>query len=185
MNMYISTNIYNPYELEEAFELLEKSGDKNIGLELFVEWQDEKFEEAIKKNIEKFKEYNISMHGPYYNTEHSAEKGTSDYERTVGFFKKSLKLSKEINSKYIVYHHLERVMERLKDKIAAYHIHNNNGYNDNHDRIRNGNLDFDEFLKCYKKYTPDADLVIEYGKQCYDDNEGIIEDINYIKKYLT
>ncbi len=264
MNINISTNIYKPHQLEEIFNLLEKSNDSNIGLELFVEWQDEMFEEIIKKNMDKFKKYNISMHGPYYNTEHSAPKGTSEYEISLEFFKKSLQLSKELNSKYIVYHHnncmvmpenkekmiavsgenlielskiaeeygahivvensgvkshdnmlfneeefinmaenikenilidighafandwnLERVIKKLKDKIIAYHIHNNNGWKDNHDRIRNGMLNFKEFLEIYKKHTPKADLVIEYGKQCYGDDEGIIDDINYIKNCLN
>lgn len=72
---------------------------------------------------------------------------------------------------------LEHVMDSLKDKIIAYHIHNNDGHEDSHQRIHNGTLDFDAFLEWYKKYTPNADLVLEYAANVRDDVAGIEADI--------
>lgn len=72
---------------------------------------------------------------------------------------------------------LENVIVSLKDKIIAYHIHNNDGYDDFHQRIHNGTMDFDAFLELYKKYTPDADLVLEYAADVRTDIAGIETDI--------
>ena len=264
MNIYVSTNLYNPDELEEVFTLLDKIDDKDIGIELFVEWQDDTFIRFINNNIERLKKYKISLHGPYYEIEHSSEKGSLEYIRSNEYFNSTLEISKELNSRYIVYHHnncritnrdrekmieissqnlkelnecakeydskivvencgvisrenmlfnekefiemsksisnnilidighafankwdLENVIRELKDKIVAYHIHNNDGFNDNHNRINDGKLKFDKFIELYKKYTSNADLVLEYGKQCYKDDFGIIEDIEYIKNKLN
>lgn len=264
MNIYISTNLYNPDQLEEIFSLLDKINDRSIGIELFVEWQNDVFIKFIDDNIDRLKDYKISLHGPYYETEHSAEKGSLEYIRTNEYFNSTLEISKELNSRYIVYHHnnckvvqenkermieassenlidlnenakeydskivvencgvishenmlfnekefiemaksipnnilidighafankwyIENIIMELKDKIVAYHIHNNDGFEDNHNRINDGKLSFDKFLDLYKKYTSDADLVLEYGKQCYKDVFGIIEDIEYIKNKLN
>lgn len=263
MNIYISTNLYTPSELEDIFTLLDKINDNNIGIELFPEWQDRQFIDTVDKNLDKFKNYHSSLHGPYYNTEHSKEKGSMGYEISKEYFLCTLELSKQLNSKYIVYHHnncrvksenrreminnsaenllelnelskaygieivvenagvlsrsnmlfdeeqfiemaksvqnkilidighafannwnLNHVISELKGKIAAYHLHNNDGVEDNHNRIRDGKLNIDNFFESYKKYTPDAHLVLEYSKSCRKDVEGIIEDVKEVKRIL-
>lgn len=72
---------------------------------------------------------------------------------------------------------LENVIATLKDKIVAYHIHNNDGVEDSHQRIHNGTMDFDAFLGWYQEYTPDADLVLEYAADVCTDVAGIEADI--------
>ena len=72
---------------------------------------------------------------------------------------------------------LEHVIAALKEKIVAYHIHNNNGKEDEHQRIHSGTLNFDAFMKMYAKYTPSADLVLEYAPNVKDDVAGIQADI--------
>lgn len=98
-------------------------------------------------------------------------------------------------------------MRTLKDRIHAYHIHNNDGVHDSHQRIRNGNLDFDAFLAAYRangplgqesgaKGVPSAqtssasgkasspavpewpDLVLEYAADVAPDKAGIGSDID-------
>lgn len=54
---------------------------------------------------------------------------------------------------------LEQTMEALKDQIVAYHLHNNDGVHDSHQRIFHGTLDFPLFLSDYQRLTPNADLV--------------------------
>lgn len=268
MGIYVSTNLFRPQDLQGIFKLLDKvnsyiGNDEKVGIELFPEWQSEVFEKFLKENIDKFKNYKISLHGPYYNTEHSAEKNSEVYNRSKDYFIKTLKLSKELNSCYIVYHHnnckfvdsdkdkiistssenllelnklaneysanivvenagvmfngnmlfneeefikmaksidnsilidighafankwnLENVICELKYKIISYHLHNNNGVNDNHNSIMNGKLDIKDFINLYKKYTPNADLVIEYGTHCNRDINGIVNDINWIRENL-
>ncbi len=73
-----------------------------------------------------------------------------------------------------------QVMETLKNQIVAYHLHNNDGVHDSHQRIFHGTLDFPQFLADYRRLTPDADLVLEYSPNVADDEAGIREDIAWI-----
>lgn len=261
MNIYISTNMYKPSELEKIFQLIRKVNDPSVGIELFPEWHDNQFIYTLRHNLDKLKKSPSTLHGPYYYTEHSKKKGTIEYERAQDYFKRTLELGKKINSKYIVYHHnncevkpedriemvktstenlmelnalskeynidivvenagvisrnnvlfneqeftemarsidnsilidvghafannwnLVKVISELKDKILSYHLHNNNGVEDNHNRIRDGKLNMDDFFQSHAKYTPDAALVIEYGKNCSRYMEDILEDVKEIKK---
>lgn len=68
---------------------------------------------------------------------------------------------------------LEHVISALKDKIVSYHIHNNNGTDDQHKRMHDGTLDFDRFFELYKEYTPKAEIVLEY----YLPNQEKLEEI--------
>lgn len=258
MTIYISTNLYEAKQLPDIFSLVKKMPIP-VGIELFPEWQSTIFEQVIEDYLVDFKKYKISLHGPYYQTEHSKKAGTAEYQRSMQYFAKTLQLSSEFGSKYIVYHNnnckvlpdikkemiansienlallrnkarmynaqivvenagiaaynnmlfnqqefiemaksipgkilldighanangwdIKTVMQELAYKIAAYHVHNNNGCDDNHNRILDGTLDFPLFLSWYKQYTPQADIVVEYGKQCAVDIEGIISDVKNI-----
>lgn len=79
---------------------------------------------------------------------------------------------------------LKQVMEELKDKIVSYHIHNNDGEGDLHQRIFQGTLDFNQFLEWYNQLTPEADLVIEYSGEYREAVEEVVEDIIYLQKTL-
>ena len=54
------------------------------------------------------------------------------------------------------------VLKNIGKNVKAYHLHNNDGKNDTHNRINDGTFDLNIFSSCYKKYTPSANLVIEY-----------------------
>ncbi|MDR3355531.1 MAG: sugar phosphate isomerase/epimerase [Synergistaceae bacterium] len=82
---------------------------------------------------------------------------------------------------------LGSVMERLQGRIRSYHLHNNFGANDDHNRIFEGTLDLGEFFRNYSRYTPDADIVLEY--KCLltpdimnDDIEWIKEDVSHVRR---
>ena len=77
------------------------------------------------------------------------------------------------------------VISSLKNQIVSYHIHNNYGSFDDHLRIHDGILDFEEFLDAYKTYTPEADLVLEYSPEGAADVEGVKEDIRYLLRELS
>lgn len=79
---------------------------------------------------------------------------------------------------------LERLMNNLKDKINAYHLHNNYGKKDEHNRIFDGTLDFNLFLKDYTSLTPNADLVVEYSSLLSEDDNGIINDLQFLIKHF-
>lgn len=74
----------------------------------------------------------------------------------------------------------EHVVSSLQKQIISYHVHNNDGVNDCHWRIHNGTMDFDNFLRICKTYTPDAHLVLEYSEQTAEDEKGIEEDIRFL-----
>lgn len=75
---------------------------------------------------------------------------------------------------------LRNVMSALKSKIISYHIHNNYGKDDEHNRIFDGTLDFNEFLMNYFELTPNADLVLEYSEELADKEDEIYRDIDYL-----
>ena len=75
---------------------------------------------------------------------------------------------------------LRRVMERLRGQILAYHVHNNDGIHDSHRRISDGTLDVRSFLTWAREYTPEVDLVVEYGMETADDCRGIAEDVELL-----
>lgn len=77
---------------------------------------------------------------------------------------------------------IEKLLFSLKNRIAAYHLHDNNGYDDEHLNIGEGNFDWDTFFDIFKKYTPNATLVLEYEKATLDEIE---ESIQYIKSKIS
>lgn len=79
---------------------------------------------------------------------------------------------------------LGRVIKALADKIISYHLHNNDGIHDLHQRIFDGTLDFRQFLENYRRFTPDADLVLEYLPETADQN-AIASDLKYLLSFLS
>lgn len=263
MEILISTNLYNTKEFENIFELLGKAEDNEIGIEIFPIWNEKEFENKLRENISKLKGRSISFHGPYYNAEHSAKRGSIAYVRTMDYMKKTLEYAQMLESRYIIYHHnnkkvlfkdkidmiktsnenlmeindiakkysqkivvencgvisndnilfneqefielcsfipndilinighancngwnLEKIIRKLKFKIISYHIHNNYGWIDERNRIYDGNIDFEKFIKIYKRSTPNADLVIQYSNNLKNDLDGIVQDINSLEELL-
>lgn len=79
----------------------------------------------------------------------------------------------------------ERVLKTLGKRVEGFHFHNNDGRDDTHCRITDGTLDYTEVMRLYRRYTPNADITLEYG-----DNHGItcddvIEDLRTIQGMLA
>lgn len=256
--MLISTNMYHAGELKKVLKFITPKCE-NPGVEIFPLFDHEDYEQELIACLPELSGVPISFHGPYYKAEHSAEKGTKQYRITMEMVEKTLKYCRELQSRYMVFHHnngrvsekekrsmidiscrnfreietmyaqygipvlvenagvidrgnmlldqqefielckkeryqvlidighahangwdLSAVMESLKDQIAAYHVHNNDGVHDSHQRIHNGSLDFETFIKDYREFTPDADIVLEYSPDISGDESGIQEDIEYL-----
>lgn len=77
---------------------------------------------------------------------------------------------------------IARIQRTLNSRICAYHLHNNNGQTDSHDRIRDGIMDWKNFAKNYLLYTPNAIGVLEYLK--YQDFDIYQEDRTYLEELL-
>ena len=152
MNIYISTNMFKVNQLEEVFNILEHIPHENVGIELFVEFHNPEFMEVVNKNMERLNKYKISMHGPYYKTEHSSEIGSDSYNISKKYFIDTLKLSQKLDSSYIVYHH------------------NNCKIHDKKVMIKNSKINLEELNKLAKDYN--AKIVIE--------NAGVISRQNIL-----
>ncbi len=63
---------------------------------------------------------------------------------------------------------MERVLSALSGQICGYHLHDNGSQQDSHYRMGKGRFDFASFFKLYRRYTPNADITLEYG-----DGQGI------------
>ncbi|MDR1885014.1 MAG: sugar phosphate isomerase/epimerase [Synergistaceae bacterium] len=83
--------------------------------------------------------------------------------------------------------HIESALMTLRNKIRCYHVHNNYGVSDDHNRIQDGTLDTERFWECYREYTPDADIVIEYRPELLqgDNLDWLKDDIAYIRKMTS
>lgn len=230
--------------------------DVPFGIELFPVWQDENFVRLIQDNKDKLKNRPLTMHGPYFDVEHSAKEGTELYESSMEELERTFQLCHELDIKTCVYHHnnievteenkdilihnstknlhtinvlgkkycvsmllentgvydkknllfdeqefidnclkeecnvlidvghmnankwnFEHVISSLKEKITHYHLNNNGGEKDDHERIGNGTIDYNNLKKLYQKYTPNAQLILEYGQHVANDIDGVLEDV--------
>ena len=96
--IYISTNLYEAEQLPEIFSLLEHLKDAPVGIELFPEWEKEKFVSFVQEYEQELAKLPISLHGPYHGTEHSALPGTDTYVRSMRYFDQTLELSKRLGA---------------------------------------------------------------------------------------
>lgn len=255
MALLLSTNMYTAEDVKEVLAYL-RPFKYEVGVELFPMFHEDGYEEILKGCLPELKKVPISFHGPYYQAEHSAKKGTPEYEVTMNLVRKTLEYCDALSSRYLVFHHnnckvvlekkeemvqtacenfremkslceqhkmsilvenagvksngnmllnqkefidlckkeqyqvlidighahangwnLRAVMEELQDQIQAYHLHNNDGVHDCHQRIYHGTLDFKRFLNDCRELTPGADFVMEYCLEVAEDVEGIKKDI--------
>ena len=70
----------------------------------------------------------------------------------------------------------------LKSQIRGFHLHNNDGMHDLHNRLPDGTLDFDELMPFIAKTVPDAFWVIEYTKPLFH-KEALLMDIRMLDRF--
>lgn len=258
MTLLISTNMYKAEEFKRVLPYV-KQWKGQVGVEVFPMFHRQIFAPLLDTCMDTLSSVPVSFHGPYYEAEHSAPRGTREYGHTMELVEQTLRYAARLNSRYVVFHHnncvvrdkermirdscanyrrveqlfcpfkipvavenagvtdrnnmlldenefvslcreeaypvlmdighahangwdLRRVMERLRGQILAYHLHNNDGVHDSHRRIGDGTLDFDSFMAWAGEYTPQADLVVEYGMETAEDCRGIGEDVEHLLK---
>ena len=79
---------------------------------------------------------------------------------------------------------LPRLIRDLKGQIGGFHLHNNDGAHDLHNRLRDGVLDLEAILPCIVHDAPDAALVIEYTRPMYH-GDPVIRDVEYLRQLLS
>ena len=80
---------------------------------------------------------------------------------------------------------MKNVIYSLKNRIGAYHIHNNYGIFDSHKRIVHGTIHMPHFFDYYRQYTPDACIVLEYCAHAITGAMELIEDIRLVLDFLN
>ncbi len=76
---------------------------------------------------------------------------------------------------------LFRLIGDLKDRIRGFHLHNNDGIHDLHNRLRDGTIDFRKLIPFIVRTVPEAYLVIEYTRPELH-GEPLREDILYLRQ---
>ena len=104
MSISVSTIMYQPYHLSEVWQLLKKTENQQIGIELFPFHHLTYFEEVLRKNISQLKERDITVHCPYFSTDPAYKKGTLEYDVFVDYYKRTFAIAKELQAAYVVHH---------------------------------------------------------------------------------
>lgn len=76
---------------------------------------------------------------------------------------------------------LPKLIRDLGGLIEGFHLHNNDGIHDLHNRLRNGTLDLAGLIPCMDRYAPDALRVIEYTRPPLH-GDPLLEDIAYLQE---
>jgi len=76
---------------------------------------------------------------------------------------------------------LQRIMNALSGRIAAYHVHNNDGIYDSHKRVTDGTITMAAFIHLCNKLTPGAQIILEYARGTKVDIVGLRDDIRWFR----
>ncbi len=76
---------------------------------------------------------------------------------------------------------IPKLIHDLKDQIRGFHLHNNNGIHDLHNRLRDGTLNFAALIPEILSSVPDVPMVIEYTRPVFH-GAPLIEDTEYLKE---
>ena len=71
---------------------------------------------------------------------------------------------------------IRRLIHDLRTQIRAFHLHNNDGVHDLHNRLGNGTINFAELMPYIRSEVPEAELIIEYTRPEYH-GQPLLEDI--------
>ena len=75
---------------------------------------------------------------------------------------------------------LPKLIRNLGSQIEGFHLHNNDGVHDLHNRLRNGTIDPAVLVPCMDRYAPEAMRVIEYTRPTLH-GDPLLEDIAYLQ----
>lgn len=75
-----------------------------------------------------------------------------------------------------------RIQETLGSRLQAYHLHDNNGIDDQHNRIESGVIDWNRFYEGAARFTPDADYVFEYKQSAVTSIQDFVSDAQKLTK---
>lgn len=77
------------------------------------------------------------------------------------------------------------VQKALGSRLKAYHIHDNDGVRDGHQRIGAGVIDWKRFGEGARLYTPHANFVMEYNPGAVASVQGYMDDTEVLRKLVV
>lgn len=77
---------------------------------------------------------------------------------------------------------MEAMLADWGSRIHAYHFHNNDGVRDCHNRLDDGVIDYRALAALYRKYTPDARIVLEYEPHAWVSEDRLAQDIRLVRE---
>jgi len=241
--LLINTCVFGAERFSDVRDYIAAYGNR-IGFEILAMFDLPDFEDRLRENLDLLAGCSISFHGPVYCAEHSAPRGSAEYEETMWHVRKTLEYARILHSEHFVMHlnncrvdpaardrmlanaldnyrelrelcgafgcrvfventgtklqgnvlldqdeftdlcrrerfdvlidighanangwDLYRLIDDLAPQIRAYHLHNNDGIHDLHNRLHDGTIDFTPLMQTIRRRTPDADLIIEYTRR--------------------
>src|SRR5699024_8458152 len=127
MNILLSTNAFIKTGFNPLKELLSNYGTFKFGLELFPNFENENFEKELLEIRDIIKDRPLSMHGPYFKVEHTAEKGTESYDYAMEQIEQTLRVCEDLNINQLVIHHNNK---KIKDENACVYDKENVLFNE-------------------------------------------------------
>lgn len=103
LNIYIDTCVLPRSQLEEAQIYRERYGP-SLGFELLAMFDLPDFEENLKKNLDFFAAGPLMFHEPVWGVEHSAPKGSREWEESMYHLKLTAKYAKILHPSAMVCH---------------------------------------------------------------------------------
>lgn len=73
------------------------------------------------------------------------------------------------------------VQKTLGSRLQAYHIHDNDGAEDCHERMATGVIDWKKFGEGARLYTPNANFVMEYNASAFETLHDYIVDADKLR----
>lgn len=101
--VYVNTCVYGAQKFSRIPDYVEEYGDR-IGFEILSMFDLPDFEPVLRENLSVLKKQKISFHGPVFEAEHSAKKGTPEYERTMYHVSKTFEYARELHSSHFTMH---------------------------------------------------------------------------------
>lgn len=106
-----------------------------------------------------------------------------EFKKLMDIFTKSLFLL-DIGHSHMNNMDLEGFLKKHGSRVKAYHFHNNNGKQDQHNCIHDGTFSYKKFSELYRQFSPDADIVLEYEPHVRMDYQELLKDINLVQDWF-
>lgn len=241
-NVFLDTCLLMADHLPEAGRFADRWGE-NLGFEILPMFDLPAYQSALDSCLHIFEGHRVTFHGPVFCAEHSAPKGSPEYEETMRHVNLLLPYINYLHGEHFVMHlnncrvipekkaemlrnalanyaelceildryscpvcventgtalqenilldqqeftdlcrsehfnvlvdighanangwDIPKLIRDLKGQITAYHLHNNDGVHDQHNRVHDGTIDYLNILKVIREETPDAKKIIEYTR---------------------